>query len=62
MANLYGILKHMMCVADVVGGVDSLDMGEWLGCKDRIVIRGVTFEGQPYEMTLEVAREEEQDA
>lgn len=60
MANLYGILKHMMCVADVVGGVDSLDMGEWSDTTDRIAIRGVTFEGKPYEMTLEVTREEDE--
>ena len=62
MANLYGILKHMMSVADGLGGDDSLDMGDWIGGKERIAIRGVTFEGQPYEMTLMVDREEEHDA
>ena len=57
MANLYGILKLVMGVAEELGEVDSLDMGDWIGNKERIAVSGVTFEGKPYELILEVEKE-----
>ena len=58
MANLYGILKLVMGVADALGEVDSLDMGDWGNKMERIAVHGVTFEGQPYDLTLFVDKEE----
>ena len=62
MNKIYGFMKRMMGVAEAVGNITGVDMGEWLDKYDRISIRGTTPEGQEFEMILEINKEVEQDA
>ena len=62
MSKMYNYMRRMMGVAETVGDITGVDMGEWLDKYDRISIRGTTNDGQKFEMTLEIHKEVEQDA
>ena len=62
MSKMYNFMRRMMGIAETVGDVTEIDMGEWLEKYDRISLRGTTPEGQKFEMTLEINKEVEQDA
>ena len=62
MSKMYNFMRRMMGIAETVGDVTGIDMGEWLDKYDRISLRGTTPEGQKFEMTLEINKEVEQDA
>lgn len=61
MSKMYNYMRRMMGVAETVGDITGVDMGEWLDKYDRISIRGTTNDGQKFEMTLEIHKEVEQD-
>ena len=61
MSKMYNYMKRMMGVADTVGDVTGIDMGEWLDKYDRISIRGTTPDGQKFDLVLEITKEVEQD-
>ena len=62
MSKMYNFMRRMMGIAETVGDVTEIDMGEWLEKYDRISLRGTTPEGQKFEMTLEINKEVAQDA
>ena len=62
MSKMYNFMRRMMGIAETVGDVTEIDMGEWLDKYDRISLRGTTPEGQKFEMILEINKEVEQDA
>ena len=62
MSKMYNYMRRMMGVAETVGDITGVDMGEWLDKYDRISLRGTTPDGQKFEMTLEINKEVEQDA
>ena len=62
MSKMYNFMRRMMGIAETVGDVTEIDMGEWLEKYDRISMRGTTPEGQKFEMILEINKEVEQDA
>ena len=62
MSKMYNYMRRMMGVAETVGDITGVDMGEWLDKYDRISLRGTTHDGQKFEMTLEINKEVEQDA
>ena len=62
MSKMYNHMRRMMGVAETVGDITGVDMGEWLDKYDRISLRGTTSDGQKFEMTLEITKEVEQDA
>ena len=62
MSKMYNFMRRMMGIAETVGDVTDIDMGEWLEKYDRISMRGTTPEGKKFEMTLEISKEVEQDA
>lgn len=62
MSKMYNFMRRMMGIAETVGDVTEIDMGEWLEKYDRISMRGTTPEGQKFEMTLEINKEVAQDA
>lgn len=56
---MYQYLKKMLEVAEEVGAVNTLDMGEWIPGKDRISIRGETISGKPFELELFIGESSE---
>ena len=56
---MYQHLKKMLEIAEEVGAVNSLNMGEWLRGKDHISIRGETTNGQPFELELFIGESKE---
>ena len=62
MSKMYNYMRRMMGVAETVGDITGVDMGEWLDKYDRISLRGTTPDGQKFEMTLEITKEVNQDA
>ena len=62
--NLYGHMKRMLPVAELVGDVNGVSMNEnWCGMYDRITITGETRDGHRFELFLEIKldKEEEKD-
>lgn len=49
-------LRKMLDVAENIGSIQSLDMGNWIPGKKRIAFTGTTTDGESYELelTLEV--------
>ena len=62
MSKMYNYMRRMMGVAETVGDITGVDMGEWLDKYDRISLRGTTPDGQKFERTLEITKEVEKDA
>ena len=61
MSKMYNHLNRMLPVAESVGDITSLDMGDWANKYERISICGKTPEGRDFELVLEVTKEVEQD-
>ena len=62
MSKMYSHMKRMMTVAENVGDITGIDMGEWLDKYDRISFAGTTPEGLKFELNLQINKEVEQDA
>lgn len=61
MSKMYSYLRRMLGVAETVGDISEVDMGEWLDKHDRIFIKGITAEGRSFEMVLEIGKEVQKD-
>lgn len=57
---LYRSLRRMMDMADSVGHVEKVSLGEWIRGHERIHIEGKCDEGE-FELTLEYIPKEEKD-
>lgn len=62
---MYEFLREMLSLADIVkdsaGSIETVDMGVFLPGQDRIRISGVSGDGKPFELTLEVGKWEKSE-
>lgn len=61
MSKVYRHLKKMILLADDIGEVDNITMGEWLETSDRVYINGKTQDGREFTLTLEIEKEAKED-
>lgn len=61
MSKVCAHLKKMILLAEDVGSVSEITMGDWLGTSDRIYISGTTGTGSAFTITLEIDKEAKSD-
>lgn len=62
MSNIYKYFQSILGVADIVGDVEEISQGDWLGKSERIDINGKTRDGREFTLTLEIEKEAKKDA
>ena len=55
-------MKLLLNIAEAIGEIEEVYMGDWVGKYERINITGKTPDGKNFTMTLEIDKEVEQDA
>lgn len=55
---MYQYLRHMLNLADQVGHVDEVDMGEWIKKTNRIRITGTAKSGGTFHLELQIKEPE----
>ena len=58
--QVYQYLRNMLNLADQVGHVEEVRMGEWVNKYDHIRINGKGKNGLSFTLELEIQKEEEQ--
>ena len=61
MSIINGIFRHVLNVAENIGQIDEIHMGDWLGKADRIDFNGKTHDGRDFTLTLEIDKEVKKD-
>lgn len=62
MSYINNYFRRVLCVAETVGGIDEISMGDWLDRSERIHINGNTHDGREFTLTLEIEKEVKEDA
>lgn len=57
---MYQYLRNLLNLADQVGYVEDVSMGDWLKTSDRIKITGTSKTGHGFSLELEIQKEEPQ--
>ena len=61
MSNIYKYFRSVLGVAEIVGNIEEISQGDWLGRSDRIDIHGKTVDGRDFTLTLEIDKEVNED-
>ena len=61
MSNIYKYFRNVLGVAEVVGEIEEISQGDWLGKSERIDINGKTRDGRDFTLTLEIEKEAQKD-
>ena len=61
MSNIYKYFHNVLGVAEVVGDIEEISQGDWLGKSERIDINGKTRDGREFTLTLDIEKEAKQD-
>ena len=61
MSNIYKYFRNVLGVAEVVGDIEEISQGDWLGKSERIDINGKTRDGREFTLTLDIEKEAKQD-
>lgn len=59
---MYETFKKMIPIAENMGEITELTMGDWIVDYERINIVGKTKDGRRFELTAEISKEEKKDA
>lgn len=62
MSNIYKYFRNVLGVAEIVGNIEEISQGDWLGKSERIDIHGETRDGRDFTLTLEIDKEVKEDA
>ena len=62
MSNIYKYFRNVLGVAEIVGEIEEISQGDWLGKSERIDINGKTRDGRDFTLTLEIDKEVKEDA
>ena len=54
--------RQVLGVSEVVGDIEEISMGDWLGRSERIHINGKTHDGRDFTLTLEIENEVQENA
>lgn len=61
MSNIYKYFRNVLGVAEIVGEIEEISQGDWLGKSERIDINGKTRDGRDFTLTLEIEKEAQKD-
>jgi hypothetical protein len=61
MINISNYLRNVLDVAEHVGRVEEVHMGDWLQDSKRIDISGKTHDGEEFTLCLEIHKEVSED-
>ena len=61
MSKVYKHLRNMLTLADAIGKVTDVTVGEWITTSDRAYITGKTNDGHGFTLTLEIEKEANED-
>ncbi len=58
---MYKYLRRIMGIAESIGNPTTVDLGDWVSGKERILISGTMEDGRKFEMELTVEKEAKTD-
>ena len=62
MSYIYKHFRQVLGVAEIVGEIEEISQGDWLGKSERIDIHGKTRDGRDFTLTLKIDKEVKEDA